>query len=71
MIRFYRNQVEMEFIIFKSLYQRMAGRMTKRLQKEFEAIQKTNLDLKASLPTEDLKHWNINFNGAKGTLYEG
>ena len=36
----------------------MAARMTKRLQKEFEAIQK-NAELKASLPTNDLKLWHV------------
>ena len=48
----------------------MAARMTKRLQKEFEAIQK-NADLKANLPTNDLKLWHVEFEGAKNTIYEG
>ncbi len=45
--------------------------MTKRLQKEFESIQKTNADMKVSLPTNDLSLWHVEFQGAKGTLYEG
>ena len=49
----------------------MAQRRTKRLQKEFESIQKINADLKVSLPTNDLSLWHVEFQGAKGTLYEG
>jgi hypothetical protein len=49
----------------------MAQRMSKRLQKEFEQIQKNNLDMKANLPNNDLTLWHLSFNGAKGTLYEG
>ena len=49
----------------------MAARMTKRLQKEFESIHKTNSDMKVSLPTNDLTLWHVEFQGAKGTLYEG
>lgn len=49
----------------------MAARMTKRLQKEFESIQKNNPDMKVSLPTNDLTLWHVEFLGAKGTLYEG
>ena len=49
---------------------KMAARMTKRLQKQFEAIQK-NSDLKASLPTNDLKLWHVEFQGAKNTIYDG
>ena len=45
--------------------------MTKRLQKEFEAIQKSNIEVKAILPTNDLKLWHIEFLGAKSTIYEG
>ncbi len=45
--------------------------MTKRLQKEFESIQKTNTDMKVSLPSNDLSLWHVEFQGAKGTLYEG
>lgn len=47
----------------------MAARMTKRLQKEFESIQKNNPEVKAILPTNDLKLWHIEFLGAKSTLY--
>jgi len=49
----------------------MAQRMSKRLQKEFEQIQKNNLEMKANLPNNDLTLWNLSFMGAKGTLYEG
>ena len=49
----------------------MAQRMSKRLQKEYEAIQKANQELKVVLPNNDLAHWQVNFPGAKGTLYEG
>ena len=49
----------------------MAQRMSKRLQKEFEAIQKNAQDMKVVLPNNDLALWHVNFLGAKGTLYEG
>lgn len=49
----------------------MALRMSKRLQKEYEAIQKNNQEMKVLLPNNDLTLWHVNFNGAKGTLYEG
>ena len=49
----------------------MALRMSKRLQKEYESIQKNNQDMKVLLPNNDLTLWHVNFNGAKGTLYEG
>jgi len=49
----------------------MALRMSKRLQKEYESIQKNNQDLKVLLPNNDLTLWHVNFQGAKTTLYEG
>jgi hypothetical protein len=49
----------------------MALRMSKRLQKEYESIQKNNQDMKVLLPNNDLTLWHVNFQGAKGTLYEG
>lgn len=49
----------------------MATRMSKRLQKEFESIQKSNMDMKVLLPNNDLALWHVSFLGAKGTLYEG
>ena len=49
----------------------MALRMNKRLQKEFESIQKNNPEMKVLLPNNDLTLWHVNFHGAKGTLYEG
>lgn len=48
----------------------MSARMTKRLQKQFETIQK-NTEIKAVLPTNDLKLWHVDFQGAKNTLYDG
>jgi len=52
-------------------YYQMALRMSKRLQKEYESIQKNNQDLKVLLPNNDLTLWHVNFQGAKTTLYEG
>lgn len=49
----------------------MAQRMSKRLQKEYEAIQKNNQEMKVILPNNDLSLWHVQFLGAKGTLYEG
>jgi ubiquitin-conjugating enzyme E2 W len=49
----------------------MALRMSKRLQKEFESIQKNSPEMKVLLPNNDLALWHVNFQGAKGTLYEG
>jgi len=49
----------------------MAQRMSKRLQKEYESIQKNNQEMKLLLPNNDLSLWHVNFLGAKGTLYEG
>lgn len=49
----------------------MAQRMSKRLQKEYESIQKNNQEMKVLLPNNDLSLWHVNFLGAKGTLYEG
>jgi ubiquitin-conjugating enzyme E2 W len=49
----------------------MSSRMSKRLQKEYEAIQKNNLDMKVNLPNNDLTLWHLSFAGAKNTLYEG
>ena len=46
--------------------------MTKRLQKDLEAIQKNYKDqFEVTLPTNDLKLWYVTFKGAEGTLYEG
>lgn len=47
----------------------MAQRMSKRLQKEFEAIQKNAHEMKVQLPNNDLTLWHVTFQGAKGTLY--
>ena len=57
--------------IIKSHISNMAQRMSKRLQKEYEAIQKNNQEMKVLLPNNDLSLWHVNFLGAKGTLYEG
>lgn len=47
----------------------MAQRMSKRLQKEYEGIQKNTHEMKVQLPNNDLSFWHVNFPGAKGTLY--
>jgi ubiquitin-conjugating enzyme E2 W len=49
----------------------MAQRMSKRLQKEYEAIMKNSQEMKVILPNNDLSLWHVQFLGAKGTLYEG
>jgi len=33
--------------------------MSKRLQKEYEAIQKSNQDMKVMLPNNDLALWHV------------
>lgn len=46
--------------------------MTKRLQKDLEAMQKNYKEqFQVTLPNNDLKTWHISFKGAKGTLYDG
>lgn len=50
----------------------MEARMTKRLQKDLEAMQKNYKDLFAvTLPNNDLKLWHIDFTGAQGTVFHG
>ena len=49
----------------------MESRMTKRLTKDLEAIQKNYKDLFiVTLPNNDLKLWHIKFKGAPSSLYE-
>ncbi len=48
------------------------SRMTKRLTKDLESIQKNYKDtFTVELPTNDLKLWHISFKGASGTVYAG
>ncbi|KAM3136268.1 hypothetical protein pb186bvf_011567 [Paramecium bursaria] len=50
----------------------MINRMTKRLQKDLEQLQKNYADVfQVKNPGNNLKHWIVAFEGAKGTLYEG
>eukprot|EP00825_Cyclidium_porcatum_P048250 TRINITY_DN8050_c0_g1_i1.p1 TRINITY_DN8050_c0_g1~~TRINITY_DN8050_c0_g1_i1.p1 ORF type:complete len:171 (-),score=32.32 TRINITY_DN8050_c0_g1_i1:451-963(-) len=58
----------------KNIYNKleMEARMTKRLQKDLEAMQKNYKEqFVVTLPNNDLKTWHIAFKGAKGTLYDG
>eukprot|EP01016_Furgasonia_blochmanni_P014349 TRINITY_DN174_c0_g1_i20.p1 TRINITY_DN174_c0_g1~~TRINITY_DN174_c0_g1_i20.p1 ORF type:complete len:191 (+),score=29.55 TRINITY_DN174_c0_g1_i20:66-638(+) len=51
---------------------KMESRMTKRLTKDLESIQKHYKEVfVVELPTNDIKLWNISFVGAAGTIYEG
>lgn len=45
--------------------------MTKRLQKEYEGLAKANDTFRAEMINGDLKIWQVSFEGAKGTIYEG
>jgi len=48
----------------------MESRMTKRLGKDLEAMQKNYKDVfKVDLPNSDLKIWHISFIGAAETIY--
>ena len=50
----------------------MEGRMTKRLTKDLESMQKNYKDqFTVKLPTNDLKLWHVQFTMPKGTVYEG
>lgn len=50
----------------------MESRMTKRLQKDLETIQKNYKEsFIVELPNNDLKIWFIYFTGPKTTVYEG
>ena len=44
--------------------------MTKRLQKDLEAMQKNYKDIfTVVLPNNDLRHWNVEFTSAKETVF--
>ena len=48
----------------------MEARMTKRLQKDLEAMQKNYKDtFSVTLPSNDLRLWNVDFTAAKGTVF--
>ena len=48
----------------------MESRMSKRLTKDLEAIQKNYKDtFTVELPKGDLKLWHVSFSGAASTLY--
>ncbi|CAD8110139.1 unnamed protein product [Paramecium primaurelia] len=50
----------------------MQSRMAKRLQKDLEQMQKAYADqFNVRMPNNDIKHWIVAFEGAKGTLYQG
>ncbi|CAD8101674.1 unnamed protein product [Paramecium primaurelia] len=50
----------------------MQSRMAKRLQKDLEQMQKSYTDqFNVRMPNNDIKHWIVAFEGAKGTLYQG
>lgn len=48
----------------------MEGRMTKRLQKDLEAMQKNYKDqFIVTLPKNEIKEWNVEFTAAQGTVF--
>eukprot|EP01016_Furgasonia_blochmanni_P014352 TRINITY_DN174_c0_g1_i24.p1 TRINITY_DN174_c0_g1~~TRINITY_DN174_c0_g1_i24.p1 ORF type:complete len:127 (-),score=9.59 TRINITY_DN174_c0_g1_i24:317-697(-) len=50
----------------------MESRMTKRLTKDLEGIQKHYKDVfLVELPNSDIKLWHVTFKGAPSTIYEG
>jgi ubiquitin-protein ligase len=50
----------------------MESRMSKRLTKDLEAIQKHHKDtFIVEMPTKDIKLWHVKFKGAPKTLYAG
>jgi ubiquitin-conjugating enzyme E2 W len=50
----------------------METRMTKRLNKDHEQMQKNYADVFAvKLVNNDIKHWIVGFKGAQGTIYDG
>jgi len=50
----------------------MESRMSKRLTKDLESIQKNYKDIfTVALPNGDLKMWHISFQGATGSVYAG
>ena len=52
--------------------EKMEARMTKRLQKDLEAMQKNYKDqFVVSLPNNDLKLWYIDFTCGEECIYKG
>lgn len=50
----------------------MESRMSKRLTKDLESIQKNYKEtFEVTLPNGDLKLWHIKFTGAKETIFAG
>jgi len=50
----------------------MESRMSKRLTKDLESIQKNYKEIfTVNLPNGDLKLWHIAFQGATGSIYAG
>jgi ubiquitin-protein ligase len=50
----------------------MESRMSKRLAKDLEAIQKHHKEtFTVEMPTNDIKLWHVKFKGAPKTLYAG
>jgi ubiquitin-protein ligase len=49
----------------------MQSRMAKRLQKEYESIQKNNETFVVQLVNNDLRIWLVTFEGAKNTIFAG
>ena len=50
----------------------MESRMTKRLSKDLEGIQKHYKDtFLVELPTSDMKLWHVTFKGADATVFAG
>jgi ubiquitin-protein ligase len=46
--------------------------MTKRLNKDLEAINKNYADqFTVAMPTQDIRMWHVEFQGAEGTIYAG
>ncbi|CAD8145140.1 unnamed protein product [Paramecium octaurelia] len=50
----------------------MQNAMSRRLQKELDSMKKSFAnEFNIQLPKNEISHWIIGFEGAKGTLYEG
>ena len=49
----------------------MEHRMINRLKKELDSIQKNYKDLSVTLINNDFREWHVDFECAKGTIYEG
>ena len=63
---------ESKLFLKRQKINKMEARMTKRLQKDLEAMQKNYKDqFKVTLPTNDLKLWYIDFSLPMETVYKG